>query len=477
MSDMRIGTIAVVGDWVAGWSAAAALKSRVPDVSVAVIPVADLRPGFVDLFGGASPSIGEFHADIGLDERDVLARTGAGIRLGTRFLGWSGTDYTHAYGPAGMPIDGVPFATLWAGLGGAKPFDSFAPAATLAAAGRFIPARGDILGGYANGLQLDPRVYRRFIEAYARHLGVVVTASGMRHAETDGHRVTALHLDDGGRLEADLYIDATNADARLIGQFGDDWQDWSAWLPCDSVVQTLGIPDAAPADSVLPPLEQVEAIDGGWRLTSCLPGRTDTAIVYVDGARQEPGDVRRFQNGRRSRAWIGNVVAIGEAHCVVEPLEAAPLHVLHTQIDRLVASLPDRDFDAVELAYYNRETGQEADRLRDFLILHYATSDRPEPFWQVARNVALPPLLAETLTLFRERGRLPIRDGESFDRDSWHAVLLGQGIVPRRGDVLTAAVDPKRARAAMADFRARLSKAVAAAPTHRAYLASLRTNA
>jgi tryptophan halogenase len=170
-------------------------------------------------------------------------------------------------------------------------------------------------------------------------------------------------------------------------------------------------------------------------------------------------------------------VAIGEADCVVEPLEAAPLHVLHTQIDRLVASLPDRDFDAVELAYYNRETGQEADRLRDFLILHYATSDRPEPFWQTARNVALPPLLAETLTLFLERGRLPIRDGESFDRDSWHAVLLGQGIVPRRSDVLAAAVDPKRARAAMADFRARLSTAVAAAPTHRAYLASLRTNA
>jgi hypothetical protein len=107
MSDTRIGTIAVVGDGVAGWSAAAALKSRVPGISVALIPVAELRPGFVDLFGGASPSIGEFHTDIGLDERDVLTRTGASIRLGTRFVGWSGTNYTHAYGPAGMPVDGV----------------------------------------------------------------------------------------------------------------------------------------------------------------------------------------------------------------------------------------------------------------------------------------------------------------------------------------------------------------------------------
>lgn len=477
MIDTRIRTIAVVGDGVAGWSAAAALKSRVPGIAVALIPVAELRPGFVDLFGGASPSIGEFHADIGLDERDVLTRTGAGIRLGTRFVGWSGADYTHAYGPAGVPVDGVPFATLWAGLGGTEPFDSFAPAAALAAAGRFMPPRADILGGYANGLQLDPPVYRQFIEAYARHLGVVVTASGMRQAETNGDRVTALYLDDGGRLEADLYIDATNADARLITQFGDNWQDWSRWLPCDSVVQIAGTSDVVPGVPLLSPLEQVEAIDGGWRLTSCLPGRSDTAIVYASGARREPGDVLRFRNGRRSRAWIGNVVAIGEAHCVVEPLEAAPLHVLHTQIDRVVASLPDRDFDEVELAYYNRETEQEADRVRDFLILHYATSDRPEPFWQAARDAVLPSLLAETLALFRERGRLPIRDGESFDRDSWHAVLLGQGILPRRGDVLAAAIDPKRTRAAMTDFRARLSKAVAAAPTHRAYLTSLRTDA
>jgi len=82
--------------------------------------------------------------------------------------------------------------------------------------------------------------------------------------------------------------------------------------------------------------------------------------------------------------------------------------------------------------------------------------------------------LAETLALFRERGRLPIRDGESFDRNSWHAVLFGRGVVPRRSDVLASRVDPAQAGAAMAAFRARLATAVAAAPTHRDYLTGLR---
>jgi tryptophan halogenase len=471
MSDQRIRTIAVVGNGIAGWSTAAALKSRIPGVSVAMVPVRELQPGFVDLLGGAAPSIGEFHKDIGLDERDVTVRTGAAVRLGTRFVGWNRADYTHAYGPTGVSVEGVPFSTLWGRCGQSVPFDRFAPAAVLAAAGRFVPAGSGILGGYAQGLQLDLQTYRQFIEAYAEHLGVVVAAGAFSKAEIHGERVTALRLDDGGRLEADLYVDATNSEARLIRIFDDDWQDWSTWLPCDSMVQK----DFSPSGPTLPLLETIEAVDAGWRLTSALPTRTETAVIYASTSRYEVGHVLRFRNGRRTRAWIGNVVAIGEAHCVVEPLEAAPLHVLHTQIDRLVASLPDRHFAQVELAYYNRETGQEADRLRDFLILHYATSDRPEPFWCAVREAILPPLLAETLTLFRERGRLPIRDGENFDRDSWHAVLLGKGIVPRRGDVLAAAVDQKRLKAAMTDYRTKLASGAAAAPMHREYLATLRT--
>lgn len=462
MNDHRISTIAVVGDGIAGWSAAAALARRVPNVAVALVPVADLRPGMVDLCGGAAPSIGEFHRDIGLDERDVVARTGAAFRLGTRFTGWSGADFVHAYGPAGRSIDGVSFASLWPRAGDIGAYDGFLPGAALARAGRFAPSDAGILGGHAHGLQLDMPVYRRFVEAYARHLGVRVAASGLADADIAGERVTALRLDDGGRLIADLYVDATGAEARLIGAMADEWEDWSTWLPCTALTQTC-----APAEPALPPMETVEALSDGWRLTAYLPSRTEVTVVGREGE-------HRFAAGRRARAWIGNVVAIGEAHCVVEPMEGAPLHLLHTQIDRLIASLPDRDFADVELAYYNRETNAEADRLRDFLILPYALADRPEPFWRAAR-ADLPPLLAETLALFRERGRLPVRDGESFDRDSWCAMLYGSGVVPRRVDALASRVDPATARAAMVAFRADLDAAVVAAPTHREYLARMRT--
>lgn len=474
MSDARIRTVAVVGHGIAAWSTAAALKKRVPGLAVALVPVAAFRPGLVDLTGAAAPSVGDFHRDIGLAETDVVVRTGAAFRLGARFTGWSGdgSDYVHAYGPAGQPIERVSFAPLWMRDGGDAPFDAFSPGAALARAGRFVPAGGVVPGGYAHGLHLDSPTYARFIESYARHLGVVVTAAPFAELLVAERRVSRLRLADASELTADLYVDATNAAGALIGALDGAWQDWSRWLPCDHVVLNRARPDAD-----LAPVDEVTTLPTGWRATADLPTHRQTIDVQAGRSADASGTDVTFRSGRRPHAWIGNVVAVGEAHSVIEPLEAAPLHLLHAQIDRLVATLPDRSFAAVELAHYNRVTNEEADRMRDFVILHYATSDRPEPFWRAVREVPPPDLLAETLALFRERGRLPIRDGESFDRDSWHAVLFGQGVQPRRVDVLAQAVEPAQARAAMDAFRHRLAAAVATAPLHRDYLAGLRIGA
>lgn len=474
MSDWRIRTVAVVGDGIAGWSVAAALRRRVPNLSVALVPVPGRRRGPADLTGAAMPSIGEFHRDIGLGERDVVLRTGAAFRLGMLFTGWSAESQVHAFGPAGVPIDAIPFPACWLRDPTVGPYHRYVAAAVLGLAGRFQPAGTDVLSGYAHGLQLDLVRYASFIEAYARHLGVVVTAGGLATAEMGPQGVAALQLADGSRLTADLYVDASGLDARLIGSLDAGWDDWSNWLPSNRAQAR-----SSTVTPLLPPLERNDALADGWRSTTYLPGRTDVLRVDAAGAdavETPPEDdavAVRFDQGRRTRAWIRNVVAVGEAHTVIEPLEAAPLHLLHTQIDRLIASLPDRDFADVETAHYNRETGQEADRIRDFLILRYLLSDRSDPFWRAVRQTPPPPLLAETLELFRHRGRLPVRDGESFDRDSWRSVLLGGGVRPDCADPLAARLDPIRVRQTMAAYRTRLREAVRAAPTHRDYLASL----
>jgi tryptophan 7-halogenase len=135
--------------------------------------------------------------------------------------------------------------------------------------------------------------------------------------------------------------------------------------------------------------------------------------------------------------------------------------------------LPDTDFSPVELWDYNRQTAAEADRVRDFLALHYLASDRSEPFWREAAAAAPPPSLAHTLSLFRERGRLPFYEEETFARDSWLAVLLGQGVMPSAADPLIEAVPPQQSAAAMAAIRSGIEALVPTVPTHAATLQML----
>ncbi|HUG45191.1 MAG TPA: tryptophan 7-halogenase, partial [Sphingomicrobium sp.] len=165
-----------------------------------------------------------------------------------------------------------------------------------------------------------------------------------------------------------------------------------------------------------------------------------------------------------------NCVAIGDSAIAIEPLEWTNLHLAHSAIDRMVAMMPDRDCNPVELWDYNRQCSAEAERARDFAILHYAVAQRDgEKFWsEAAQNP--PASLAHTLAQFRERGRLPFYEEETFARDSWVAVLLGQGVIPRRIDPLIDSVSEQESEIAMNRMRASIERLAGSAPPADAYL-------
>jgi tryptophan halogenase len=159
---------------------------------------------------------------------------------------------------------------------------------------------------------------------------------------------------------------------------------------------------------------------------------------------------------------------------MVEPLEWTNLHLVHSAIDRIIEMLPDSECAPIELEEYNRQCGTEADRIRDFLCLHYVTAHRPgEAFWDRMRSIELPQSLAHTLGLFGERGRLPFHEEETFARDSWLAVLLGQGFFPRRIDPLTETVSAAEAQAALNRMRHAIAGSAPRQPKHQTYLQQL----
>lgn len=469
-----IRRIAIAGDGIVAWSAAAALRRRMPWLSVALVR-APVAPGaMADCIASTLPSILGFHDDLALRDDDAVQRTGAAVRLGTAFEGWveASPGYFHGYGAHGRPFGTASFQQHWiraAQAGDARPFHDYSPAAALALGGRFVPpdpSPSAPLGRFEYGLVLDLPRYRAMMRALALHSGVSETGdlAGVERRADGG--VAGLHLTNGNRVTADLFVDATGPAALLRAGAGGGREDWSRELLCDRVV----IADAADAREA-PPYDRVEARADGWQWTASAARSTQTGRCFSSrhGTPEPDGEVAELSPGTWERPWLGNCVAIGDAAIAIEPLEWSNLHLAHSAIDRIVAMLPDRDCVDIELAEYNRQTLAEARRVRDFVLLHYVTARRAEPFWQASAAVALPQTLEHTLIQFRERGRLPVHEEETFARDSWAAVLFGQGVVPRRVDPLIEDTDPAASARAMTSFHGELISAVRAAPPSRAF--------
>lgn len=489
-----IREIVVAGGGITGWSAAAALKKRLPALAVTVLPLPPGPDSLADRIVSTLPSIGEFHADIGLTEADTVVRAGSGFRLGTFFSGWveDRPAYVHAYGEYGKPFGTASFHHHWvraAQRGAAAAFDEHAPAAAMGRAGRFVHPGGEAgspLAAFGYGLHISPSLYGEMMRAYARHLGVAErpgALAGVRLRGEDGF-VEALALDDGNEIRGDLFVDCTGPSARIRAAVGGDFEPWGMWLPCDRILFA-----ERPPPSALPPLDEAAATAAGWRWQTASPRAASHGLVYssahlsegkaeralrVAAAAEPSGNAIRIRQGRLAEPWRKNCVAVGDAAVQVEPLEWTNLHLAHNAIDRIVAMMPDRDCSAVELWDYNRQAGDEANRVRDFLVLHYVAAKRREPFWRDAAAVEPPASLAHSLALFRERGRLPYYEEETFSRDSWLAVLLGQGVLPRRADPLIDMVAPAFADEAMARMRSAIAAMVPNLPTHALYLNNLR---
>jgi tryptophan halogenase len=487
-----IRSVIVAGAGIVGWSAAAALKRRLPQLSVTVLTGGAVTGAPAELVAPALPSITGFHEDLGLTEADTVARAGSAVRLGTRFEGWARgrPDYVHAYGAYGQPLGATSFHHIWlrqAAAGRAGPFDLYSPSAALAKAGRVpVPTGGGEPPAQVEyGLTLNLPRYREMMRAFALHLGASEPPASVRAVRLDPATgfIGSLALADGTDARADLYLDCSGPPATLRSALCDGFEDWGRWLPCDRLLFAQAVPPSA-----LPLLDRVEALKGGWRWRSASQRTAAHGIAYASdwmsdeeasealrqsGAEPDPGAIP-LRQGQWLEPWVGNCVAVGDSAVCVEPLEWTNLHLAHSAIDRIVSMMPGRDCAAVELAEYNRQSRTEGERVRDFLALHYVAADRPgEPFWDAAAAAEPPPSLAHTLALFRERGRLPFHEEETFSRDSWLAVLIGQGVAPRRLDPLVDSLSEGQLAQALAVQEKAIAGSAAGLPTHFDYLQSL----
>ena len=296
---------------------------------------------------------------------------------------------------------------------------------------------------------------------------------------------------DGARLPADLFIDCSGFRGVLIEQvLKTGYVDWSHLLPCDRAV-------AVPTERRGPraPYTRALARAAGWQWRIPLQHRVGNGYVYasahiddaaaLDDLLKTVGETPlaeprflRFNTGRRKVFWNRNCLALGLASGFMEPLESTSIHLVISGVYNLLDRFPDRDFDPANIAAYNAEVTEEVERIRDFIVLHYCTTQREDtPLWRQCRSMTLPDSLAQRIELYRATGRVRPRAGELFTDASWFYIFEGMGVTPAAYDPL-ADIAPAAVFAEIMDGLARATAAAAqAAPSHDSFFPSSEVSA
>ncbi len=488
----RVRSIAILGGGTAGWLAAATLARRLkPDFCA--LRLIDSGSGTGGGFSEvALPSFHRLNGLLGIAEGDLMRQTLGTFRLGTRFAHWgrSGEQYFHTSGSIGAKLDAVPFHHYWLKLrelGGETSLEDYSTATVAARQGRFAPPgpqRSSFLSSYSYGYHFHAALLAAYLRHYALEHGVVRTERNIVQVQLRGEDgfVDALQLDDGSQVRADLYIDCTNGRALWSPDRHGGFEDWSQWFACDRSVAVLC--DSA-QEAVPYSLARAERCGWSWRipLQRCIDSglmyssnsvsddeATATLLADLPGARLT--DVRniKWSPGRPTKFWDRNCITLASGG--LEPLECTALHLVQTGVARLLTLFPVSRYSPHDIEEYNRLTGQEWERIRDFLILHYkATSRADSPFWDRCRKMEVPATLRARMDLFQRCGRLAMQDDEHFGEESWLSLLLGQGVYPQDYDPLADVLDVEQVQDALLRMRIMVRDGVEGQPTMARFIA------
>lgn len=300
------------------------------------------------------------------------------------------------------------------------------------------------------GYHLENEVFVNYLDRLAAALGIEILDGTVEHVTQNDAGIEALQLQDGRTLSADLYVDCSGFRSLLLGKtLQEPFESYKNSLYCDSAVAGGW---QRPDGERIKPYTTAETMNSGWCWQIEHEHRINRGYVYSsafisdDEAEREFREknpridktrIVRFTTGRYRRAWVKNVVAIGNAAGFVEPLEATALGVIAEDCQAINLSLTDCAYEptaSLRQAYNNR-CQRIWDAIRNFLAIHYRFNRRLDtPFWRECRESADLAGAQHIVDYYRENGpavayrELLVDAADQFRLEGYWALLVGQQV-------------------------------------------------
>ena len=449
MKNKTIKKVVIAGGGTAGWMTAAALSKLLGKNLNVVLLESDEIPT-VGVGEATIPTLHIFHRLLGISEQEFMAATNATFKLGISFENWRDVDkdYIHSFGFLGKGCWAAGFQHFWLKgkqRGIVSDIGDYVAEHLGAREGKFaVLANQDLNHAY----HLDAGLYAKFLRKIAEKHGAKRIEGKITQVNLNDESgyIDSLTLASGKVIDGDLFIDCTGFKGLLIEEaLHTGFEDWSHLLPCDSAI-------AVQTKTVNKPVPYTRSIarESGWQWQIPLQNRTGNGFVFcskylsdeeakkillenIQGELLNEPRVIKYKTGTRRKHWNKNCIAIGLSSGFIEPLESTGIHLFQKAIVRLMLMFPSQGIKQSVVNEFNKQSREEIDNIKDFIILHYHLTDRKDtPFWRYCRNMDIPDTLQHRMTLFRESGQVFKKAEELFGETSWIQVMMGQGLMPEQ---------------------------------------------
>ncbi len=140
-------------------------------------------------------------------------------------------------------------------------------------------------------------------------------------------------------------------------------------------------------------------------------------------------------------------------------------------IYRLMRYFPQHEIVMSNVDEFNKQSAEEMDRARNFVILHYHATQRDDTdFWRYCKNMEIPDALAHRVQLFKDTGAIALEEKELFLNDSWVQVMMGQGIMPTAYHPIADVMGEMELKSFLRSLSGNVGEKVAAMPTHQQFI-------
>lgn len=447
--------LVILGGGSAGWMSAAFLDRSFNLPGRRRLPITVVESPSIGRIGvgeATVPTLAQFTQRLGIDEPTFMKRTQATFKHGIEFLDWNGPGSRYFHPFQALDRHGFNPGPSWLARrhqGIAEAFDKESGWQAAAARAGRAPKKmidPDYIGMLPYAYHLDAEAYGDLLAELAKLRGVEHVRGNVTSAERgeDGD-LTALLLDDGRRVEGDLFIDCSGFGALLLGkQMGVPLESFSDTLICDRAV---AIPRSYRKGERPQPYTAARAMDAGWIWRIGLQNRLGLGYVYssrflspeeaervlraTEGIADDvPARHLAMRPGVPEVTWSHNVVGIGLAGGFIEPLESTGLHMVEQALELLLRYFPLSGVNPACRDRFNREMRRHWLDLRDFVVAHYCLAHGIDtPFWREVRKAEhVPESLAARLRVWADR-HPDEKDNEStrmlFAHNNWQSIIYG----------------------------------------------------